>query len=534
MEPPSSPPALPGDAMLGVRTAEDTLPPPSYPRFPRLSCSRKRNCEEISYDNSSDPAVFSSDDHHVSLDDYSDKRKKRTLVGTWWKAEEAPKRRAKRVFERNFDSGVFIPSESSAASSDSLDVPSDPSLPEPASREFDLNAHTQSSHSLPKQSPPPSSRDSALASDPSDIIASTDEMGIQEDIAAGCIYACIEHGNPIVDLSDCGLEDKHVNSEVMKNLKLIYLRGPPGIRPTAQEYRPLLPYLELYLSNNRLTQLPREIFTMRNLIVLGIRNNDITSIPPQIMNLTELRTLNISVNKLNYLPASMRGLLFRGGLHDVTLRDNPFYSPVSPNPAVDQPYFVTGRTMVARSMVCFFGPTGRAISQENPPPSKLSTTAYPRNQMYPENYSASLAPSLMEIVLRQCDTSQIVALLSTMEPDACIDNLKVHVQREADARVVDLQACDQCGKRYAIPRAEWLEWWSGLSNTRPIPFLKQVCSHACAMSRPNENGIDKMDWEGCGWTEDEERHYDTSKQSPDDKSKVVRLGIPPRFRWSYV
>ena len=61
---------------------------------------------------SSDPALFSSDDHSSGIENYAAKRRKQQWEGTWWGEgrDVAPKR--KRSFKRNLDSGIFLGSES--------------------------------------------------------------------------------------------------------------------------------------------------------------------------------------------------------------------------------------------------------------------------------------------------------------------------------------------------------------------------------------------------------------------------------------
>jgi hypothetical protein len=69
---------------------------------------------------SSDPAIFSSDDD-PSADNYTQERRKRKYRGPWYQQipaseagepqEQSPKKKTKRIFERQFDSGVFMGSD---------------------------------------------------------------------------------------------------------------------------------------------------------------------------------------------------------------------------------------------------------------------------------------------------------------------------------------------------------------------------------------------------------------------------------------
>ena len=84
--------------------------------------NRKRTWDfDAAITNSSDPAVFSSDDNAISLDDYASKRRKNQWKGTWW-GERVKRmdgsRRSQREFKRNYDSGIFMGSEGTESSFD--------------------------------------------------------------------------------------------------------------------------------------------------------------------------------------------------------------------------------------------------------------------------------------------------------------------------------------------------------------------------------------------------------------------------------
>jgi len=98
-------------------------PPPSSCALPRKSSlslqSRKRS--RLDYEpestNSSDPALFSSDDPAPSVEHYSAKRRKDKWRGTWWsgRLRSAPQRDV-RQFKRNYDSGIWMGSEGTESS----------------------------------------------------------------------------------------------------------------------------------------------------------------------------------------------------------------------------------------------------------------------------------------------------------------------------------------------------------------------------------------------------------------------------------
>lgn len=104
-------PPVPASARQAAQT-----PPPR----PSFFLARKRT--HTDYDDevatSSDPALFSSDEHAPDAENYvSGKRKKHTYKGSWWEHQQVrtgiQNRGKKREFRRNFDSGVFMGSETS-------------------------------------------------------------------------------------------------------------------------------------------------------------------------------------------------------------------------------------------------------------------------------------------------------------------------------------------------------------------------------------------------------------------------------------
>jgi len=64
----------------------------------------------------------------------------------------------------------------------------------------------------------------------------------------------------------------------------------------------------MYLFNNKLTVLPRELLELRSLKMLNLENNFISSLPSFIGQLTSLERLYLSRNQLETLPASMTNL----------------------------------------------------------------------------------------------------------------------------------------------------------------------------------------------------------------------------------
>jgi len=62
---------------------------------------------------------------------------------------------------------------------------------------------------------------------------------------------------------------------------------------------------DLDLSSTESTELPPEIFQIKNLTCLDLSNNDLTELPPQLFELTDLMTLDLSYNYLTKLPSEL-------------------------------------------------------------------------------------------------------------------------------------------------------------------------------------------------------------------------------------
>jgi hypothetical protein len=92
---------------------------PELPPLPRVRSTllppltKKRTHAEYETNTSSDPALFSSDDHREdSAEAYTSKRCKEKWTGTWWGDRlRNTSTRAKRSIRRNYDSGIFMGSD---------------------------------------------------------------------------------------------------------------------------------------------------------------------------------------------------------------------------------------------------------------------------------------------------------------------------------------------------------------------------------------------------------------------------------------
>ena len=65
---------------------------------------------------------------------------------------------------------------------------------------------------------------------------------------------------------------------------------------------------ELYLSNNQIKKLPKEISRLKNLKYLSLFDNQIEELFSKIWNLKKLETLDLSYNKIKKLPKEIGNL----------------------------------------------------------------------------------------------------------------------------------------------------------------------------------------------------------------------------------
>ena len=153
------------------------------PPLPRLAwdsitdsfSSNKKRVRGSSPPISSDPAVFSSDDD-PSADNYTQDRRKKKYRGPWYNqrpacdasGEHDSRRKTKRPFERQFDSGVFM-------GSDGTDI-------------------DEESAQFEREGAPLSLRKSSAARNVAPLPSA-------EDLASLLIKQCLEHGTETIDLS---------------------------------------------------------------------------------------------------------------------------------------------------------------------------------------------------------------------------------------------------------------------------------------------------------------------------------------------
>ncbi|KAF3490909.1 leucine Rich Repeat domain-containing protein [Arthroderma uncinatum] len=307
---------------------------------------------------SSDPPLFSSDDFQSSaLENYDTNTtadaqansseeatgRKRRYRGTWWGqklgSELQPKKnkRTKRTGfknKRNIDSGVWLGSADTVEDGDEsaalFTCGSDDSVfcegvGLPTGRRDAAAATTgraSASRSFPLPGPAHKPRD---GSDKSSVAKGNRTIESEAHTKARqIINTCLDDGNDRVDLSY--LDMKTVPSHILP--PLTQLTKQPTVLEhgnSIQIFSPLEPSLQLYLTRNSLTYVPKEVFDLWNIRFLSLRQNKLTEIPGAIRKLILLQELNVGGNKLRYLPWEIIGLMQgRGALKNLTLYPNRF------------------------------------------------------------------------------------------------------------------------------------------------------------------------------------------------------------------
>jgi hypothetical protein len=129
---------------------------------------------------------------------------------------------------------------------------------------------------------------------------------------------------------ESGLLIENVSNELLTPLHSLikrprFLDGDAS--PRDDDFHPLLPSLQLFLSGNFLSVLPSELFNLQNITVLSLRNNRLEALSPHISKLHNLVELNISQNRLRFLPWEFLNLIRGGKLQSLTVFPNPLAKP---------------------------------------------------------------------------------------------------------------------------------------------------------------------------------------------------------------
>lgn len=301
---PSSPPLLPEQDLPSAPTLQSLASAPDANAGP--SASTRKRPHELS-----DLACWSSDplfsdastDGDACQYEVDQPRRKRLVRGPWWNLRRASvhslrRNLVKKERLRNGDSGVWMGSDESQESVDSI------------------ISGQQRLQQL------------AMDDIPEDERQYDDKKPESEVLAARIVDSCVEAGKERVDISDLALTC--LSDETLRPLQHLIRQSFADFThpPSEEEFSPLTPSIQLFLSRNRLSVLPPELFRLTNITVLSLRNNDLAHLPSAIGRLTKLTELNIAGNGLRHLPWELLNMLHcPGKQRQITIRPNPLREP---------------------------------------------------------------------------------------------------------------------------------------------------------------------------------------------------------------
>ncbi|SPJ75237.1 uncharacterized protein FTOL_04968 [Fusarium torulosum] len=472
----------------------------------RVRNAASKHAPSSAFNNSSDPAIFSSDDD-PALDNYVEGRRKKRYIGSWFQQHptssdstfseiHVPKQR--RPWTRQADSGVFLGSDGNE-SDDMLE----PVLEEPKPRLPQLDLAVR-------------------------------RVSRAEQVARDKVRACLEAGEETIDFWSMGLED--VSNDTISPLSQ-FACIPIVTKDVAFEQKD--PELKIYMAQNRLARVPGAIFDLTYLTILSLRHNKLTELPPAIAKLRHLKELNVSQNRLRHLPVELLDLFASDSkLDTLVVHPNPFWQPdqnleqtedqpdnmlfsYTESEPLSAPHLVSralGRTPLqlsdttGRIFSSFKFPTDHRklilpVDDGEPEFSPSSSVSSMTESQRLEG--ASHVPSLLETALRACYSSTQLSEMPYYIPEG-LNHLRKLLERAQRQKEAGGLTCSRCRKLMVIPTAEWVEWrevrtckeikqenssvvrmtpLSMAEGEKTVPFIHRGCSWRCG---PGE--IDKDNW----------------------------------------
>ncbi|KAM0476275.1 hypothetical protein ACHAP7_006970 [Fusarium lateritium] len=472
----------------------------------RVRNAASKHAPSSAFNNSSDPAIFSSDDD-PALDNYVEGRRKKRYIGTWFQQHptssdstfseiHVPKQR--RPWTRQADSGVFLGSDGNES-----DEMLEPVLEEPKPRLPQLDLAVR-------------------------------RVSRAEQVARDKVRACLEAGEETIDFWSMGLED--VSNDTISPLSQ-FACIPIVTKDVAFEQKD--PELKIYMAQNRLARVPGAIFDLTYLTILSLRHNKLTELPPAIAKLRHLKELNVSQNRLRHLPVELLDLFASDSkLDTLVVHPNPFWQPdqnleqtedqpdnmlfsYTESEPLSTPHLVSralGRTPLqlsdttGRIFSSFKFPTDHRklilpVDDGEPEFSPSSSVSSMTESQRLEG--ASHVPSLLETALRACYSSTQLSEMPYYFPEG-LNHLRKLLERAQRQKEAGGLTCSRCRKLMVIPTAEWVEWrevrtckeikqenssvvrmtpLSMAEGEKTVPFIHRGCSWRCG---PGE--IDKDNW----------------------------------------
>lgn len=471
---------------------------------------------------SSDGPMFSSDDD-PGLENYMDQgRTKKRSRGPWFKQESSKPVESglrndgekRRKLERQKDSGVYMGSD--GANDSDNNTPSN--LPVFAG-------------SLPTLVRPRRMRIVPRTLSP--------EEQVQRYIAR-----CLDRGQETIDLSNRNLFS--LSNATIKPLNSL----TPVPKMHDGIFLSIAPSLQIFVAQNKLEEVPGELFNLEHLSVLSVRNNQIKELPAAISRLQNIKELNVANNMLRWLPYELMSLNPLTDDIKINIFPNAFFSPsIFTHPVLTrlQESLMDHSTTayLFRSPVRFFDKWGKMVkgcrfpTDDSRPIPPENPTRRNRDYKYtlikgdnsvevaedddvpmpPDTEVASRSPTLTEICLRTY-ASLPPAMLASAPTDVGNEtfNEALHRARKVIEAETVLPRCTICDKEYVFARTEWIEWHlfgrrkqvaytkTDLAQSQ-VPLLRRGCSWLCVPG-PREDLVEVVDEKRWGGGKESEGRGD--------------------------
>jgi hypothetical protein len=251
--------------------------------------------------------------------------------------------------------------------------------------------------------------------------------------------------------------------------------------------------IHLYLAKNRITMLPKELWTLEHLTILSLRGclqfdslkvaersraggNKITYLPPEIGTLKNLRDLNVSANRLKYLPFELNYLT---SLVSINVHPNKLFLESPPSKRqrhVSEPEYVMPSSVPSLVELCL-----RVLAS---PPTEDMQLKLNKDKLPPQNvleWYLPLEPQVLPAISQP--------LLKTL--DACspgwIPREMIIQARDCEDESMHVNGIGRCANpnhtslfvHHAEQRYSWEASMAGLSLGGVAPVRWRGCCRGC-------------------------------------------------------
>ncbi|KAL2355102.1 hypothetical protein BJ546DRAFT_1060905 [Cryomyces antarcticus] len=517
-------------------------PPPYVAPLP----SRKKRNHAYTFDDantSSDP-IF-SDDAADAIEDYTGGRPRKYYRGSWWSHDVAARAEGGRVavadFARNGDSGVWMGSDSTDDGlGDGSGLPTRRALLSPRAcpraREVAAKPLTAEDHARHEIE-----RCVELNEEVVDLSALS--LDALSDATLRPLHQLIKP--PRDDLLPPNSDEY---GSFLPRVQLFLSRN--ALRAVPLEVFALENLAVLSLRNNKIAELPSSIGNLRNLVELNVASNRLRWLPWETLSLIgragKLKRLSVLPNPMvqgfkrrdaraearvwrlardvpeaeamlrsaratlaDHETAEAREpsawfiklqeeLLRRMRAHELESDDleDPMFVDVGPVEAELYPW-KQEPIHVASTPIAFLNIDGLPRRDSVDPPSSthytvahIPATEFDHVPTAPDPARISSVPSLLELASRECSKSPSLSQLLRSSPDELPAPVLRVLERANHVRRTGGRRCPTCGRPYATPRAEWIEYWHHVPDALVcsveevfLPFLRCACSWGCAVRR---------------------------------------------------